>query len=56
MSAYPGLQVTQHCAERGRLLDRIWCSLNDLFEFVLKEMGDTVARYQSTNSLENGFF
>ncbi|CAM9844351.1 unnamed protein product, partial [Ectocarpus sp. 12 AP-2014] len=37
-------QVTQHCAERGRLLDRIWRSLNELFEFVLWEMSRTVAR------------
>lgn len=37
-------QVTQHCVERGNLLDRIWRSLNDLFEFVLSEMARTVAR------------
>ncbi|CAM9234947.1 unnamed protein product, partial [Hapterophycus canaliculatus] len=36
--------VTQHCVERGRLLDRIWRSLNDLFEFVLSEMARTVTR------------
>lgn len=38
-------QVTQHCAERGRLLDRIWRSLNELFEYVLREMTETVDRF-----------
>lgn len=44
-SIFRALQVTQHCAERGRLLDRIWRSLNDLFEYVLREMTQTVTRY-----------
>ncbi|KAG5188867.1 hypothetical protein JKP88DRAFT_253207 [Tribonema minus] len=36
-------QVTFHCAERGRLLDKIWRSLNDLFEYVLREMSTALA-------------
>ncbi|CAM9530654.1 unnamed protein product [Ectocarpus sp. 4 AP-2014] len=46
-------QVTQHCAERGRLLDRIWRSLNELFEFVLWEMSRTVARCEERLELMN---
>ncbi|CAM9671093.1 unnamed protein product [Choristocarpus tenellus] len=39
------LQVTQHCQERGRLLDCIWHSLSDLFECVLQEMASTITRF-----------
>ncbi|CAN0100012.1 unnamed protein product [Ectocarpus sp. 6 AP-2014] len=46
-------QVTQHCAERGRLLDRIWRSLNELFEFVLWEMSRTVARCEERLEVMN---
>ncbi|CAM9305868.1 unnamed protein product, partial [Ectocarpus fasciculatus] len=43
----------QHCAERGRLLDRIWRSLNELFEFVLWEMSRTVARCEERLEVMN---
>ncbi|CAM9882533.1 unnamed protein product, partial [Ectocarpus sp. 13 AM-2016] len=45
--------VTQHCAERGRLLDRIWRSLNELFEFVLWEMSRTVTRCEERLEVMN---
>ena len=36
-------QVAAACAERGRLLDKIWKSMSTLLEFVVKEMRGTIA-------------